>query len=133
MKTGINLAKLTLLISIAAIAALQNSAFSADKLNALVPVSIAKTPECVNLAQVKNLMVYPPKAVEEGIEGSVTVNVLVGPDGKVVLAENLCGPNVFYDEVMEKSMMLQFTPGLMNGRPVWAWVSVPFVFRLNGK
>lgn len=92
---------------------------------------VEKAPECVNLQQVRNLMKYPPLAIEAQIEGKVTVKVLVDADGNVIKVGSINGPDVFRDEVSSKSMQLQFTPGLQNGKPVKVWVSVPFVFKLQ--
>lgn len=92
---------------------------------------VEKAPECVNLQQVRNQMVYPPMAIEAGIEGRVTVKVLVDGDGSVLKVGSINGPDIFRDEVSAKSMMLQFTPGLQNGKPVKVWVSVPFIFKLK--
>ncbi|MCI0448891.1 MAG: energy transducer TonB [Chlorobi bacterium] len=87
---------------------------------------VEKPPEAVNLEQIKASIVYPSLAQETGIEGRVTVKVLVGPDGEVIKVGPITGPEVFYDEVRSKVTMLQFTPGLQNGKPVKVWVSVPF-------
>lgn len=92
---------------------------------------VEKAPECVNLGQVRSSMQYPPMARDAGIEGRVTVKVLVGPDGNVLKVGSVSGPDVFADEVRDKSMNLQFTPGLQNGRPVKVWVTVPFNFKLK--
>lgn len=92
---------------------------------------VEKAPECVNLQQVRNLMTYPPMAIEAGIEGKVTVKVLVSNDGSVIKVGSISGPEIFRDEVSSKSMQLQFTPGLQNGKPVKVWVSVPFIFKLK--
>jgi protein TonB len=92
---------------------------------------VEKPPECVNLQQVRSSMTYPEVARQAGIEGKVTIKVLVGPDGGVIKVGSLSGPDVFYDEVTNKSMNLQFTPGLQNGKPVKVWVTVPFNFKLK--
>ena len=92
---------------------------------------VEKAPECVNLGQVRSSMQYPPMARDAGIEGRVTVKVLVGPDGNVIKIGSVSGPDVFADEVRDKSMNLQFTPGLQNGKPVKVWVTVPFNFKLK--
>ena len=78
-------------------------------------------------------MRYPEIARSSGIEGKVTVKVLVGPDGSVVSVGGFSGPDVFRDEVTSKVMNLQFTPALQQGAPVRCWVSVPFSFTLTGK
>jgi protein TonB len=92
---------------------------------------VEKAPECVNLAQVRSSMQYPAVAREAGIEGRVTVKVLVGPDGSVIKVGSVSGPDAFHDEVMDKASQLQFTPGLQNGKPVKVWVTVPFNFKLK--
>ena len=92
---------------------------------------VEKPPECVNLGQVRSSMRYPEIAKEGGIEGKVTVKVLVGENGSVIKVGSISGDAVFHDEVREKAMDLQFTPGLQNGKPVKVWVSVPFNFRLK--
>ena len=92
---------------------------------------VEKAPECVNLAQVRASMQYPSVAREAGIEGRVTVKVLVGPDGNVIKIGSVSGPDAFHDEVTSKAQQLQFTPGLQNGKPVKVWVTVPFNFKLK--
>jgi protein TonB len=94
---------------------------------------VDKPPVAVNLSSVKGSMRYPEIAKSSGIEGKVTVKVLVGPDGSVVQVGGYSGPDVFRDEVSNKVMNLQFTPALQQGQPVRCWVSVPFSFTLTGK
>ncbi|MBZ0203112.1 MAG: TonB family protein [Ignavibacteria bacterium] len=88
-------------------------------------------PECINLSQVKSMMNYPTLAQEIGLEGKVTVKVLVGADGSVLKIGSLTGPDAFYDEVKDKAMNLNFTPGLQSNKPVKVWVTVPFSFKLK--
>ncbi|MCX7877828.1 MAG: TonB family protein [Ignavibacteria bacterium] len=92
---------------------------------------VEKAPECVNLAQVRASMKYPEIARDAGIEGRVTVKVLVNESGSVSKVGSISGPDVFHDEVRSKAMDLQFTPGLQNGKPVKVWVTVPFNFKLK--
>lgn len=92
---------------------------------------VEKAPECVNLAMVKSSMVFPSLAVEIGLEGRVTIKVLVGTNGQVVKTGTMTGPDIFYDEVRVKAKDLEFTPGLQNGKPVNVWVTVPFSFKLK--
>ena len=92
---------------------------------------VEKAPDAVNLAQIKSSIDYPEIAVQAGIEGRVTVKVLVNKQGRVVDIGKITGPVVFHDEVSEKVRDLQFTPGLQNGKPVNVWVTVPFSFNLN--
>lgn len=92
---------------------------------------VEKVPECVNFQMVKSSLEYPPLAIEIGKEGTVTVAVLVGTDGKVIQIGNLNGPEEFYDEVKSKAGSLEFTTGLQNGKPVKVWMKVPFSFKLK--
>lgn len=94
---------------------------------------VEKAPVAVNLSSVQGSMRYPEIARSSGIEGRVTVKVLVGPDGEVQKIGGISGPEVFHDEVSSKVMNLTFTPALQNGQPVRCWVSVPFSFTLKGK
>jgi protein TonB len=92
---------------------------------------VEKVPECVNLAMVRSSIEYPKLAIEIGKEGTVTVKVLVSTNGKVIKVGSMTGPELFYDEVKEKAMNLEFTVGLQNGKPVKVWMTVPFRFKLN--
>jgi protein TonB len=76
-------------------------------------------------------MLDPENAVQIGLEGKVTVKVLVGPEGGVLKIGSVSGPDLFHDEVKEKAKNLQFTPGLQNNKPVKVWVTVPFSFKLK--
>lgn len=92
---------------------------------------VEKAPECINLNQVRASMIYPDLAVETGAEGKVTIKVLVGTEGNVIKIGTITGPEIFYNEVKEKSKDLQFTSGLQNNTPVKVWVTVPFNFKLK--
>jgi TonB family protein len=95
------------------------------------PTEVDVIPVCVNFAQVNNMMKYPEIALEAQVQGNVTVKVLVNQEGYVEKTGKLTGPGVFYNEVKEKAMLLQFKPGLNNGKTVKVWVTVPFKFELK--
>ena len=95
------------------------------------PSEVDKIPECINLTQVQHSLVYPVLAQQIDMEGKVSTRVLVGTDGKVIKIGKMSGPEVFYDEVKEKAMMLEFTPGLLANKPVNVWITVPFTFKLQ--
>jgi len=94
-------------------------------------IDVEHAPECTNLEQVKASMKYPEVAIEGGIEGRVSVQVLVGKEGQVIKIGKMYGPDIFYDEVKDKITNLQFTAGLQNNQPVKVWITVPFNFRLK--
>lgn len=95
------------------------------------PVEVDVIPDCVNLSQVNSMMNYPDLALQIGLQGKVTLRVLVGKDGSVEKLGTITGPEIFYDEVKAKSKYLQFKPGLLNGKAVNVWVTVPFSFVLK--
>ena len=95
------------------------------------PSEVDKIPDCTNLLQVRNLIVYPEIARTIDVEGKVTIRVLVGTDGSVIKTGTMTGPEVFYDEVREKARLLEFTSGLLGNKPVNVWVTVPFNFKLK--
>ena len=74
---------------------------------------------------------YPVIARKAGIEGSVTVTVLIGKDGKVEAIGQVVGNEIFHEAAKAAAMKTEFTPALQNDKPVKVWVSLPFKFRLN--
>ena len=77
---------------------------------------------------------YPNIAQRVGLEGNVTVQVLLDKEGKVkktLLSKT--SDDIFVDVALDAAKKWVFTPALMNGRPVAVWVSIPFRFRLTGK
>ena len=95
------------------------------------PLDVEVQPSCTNLEQIKASLIYPQIALEAGIEGRVTIRVLVGKEGTIIKSGQMTGPDVFYDEVKEKAVNLEFTPGVLGGKPVNVWVTVPFNFKLK--
>jgi protein TonB len=76
---------------------------------------------------------YPRIAMEAGVEGRVTVHVLVGKEGRVldaVLARNIQVP-MLNEAALTAARQWVFTPGLANGHPVACWTAIPFHFRLH--
>lgn len=94
---------------------------------------VEKAPECVNLKQIDAMIIYPEAAREIGLEGRVTVKVLVNEEGRVIKVGSITGNEILADAVRGKVDYLEFTPGLQNGRAVKVWVAVPFNFRLTDK
>jgi protein TonB len=92
---------------------------------------VDKAPAPVNLGSVQGSIRYPEFARTQGIEGKVSVTVLVGKDGSVEQIISISGPEVFRDEVSSKVMNLRFTPAIQQGNPVRCQVTVPFNFSLK--
>ncbi len=102
-----------------------------DKEKTYKQFEVDKAPQAVNLSSVRASMRYPEIAKQNGIEGRVSVQVLVGTDGSVIQVGSYNGPDVFRDEVMSKVTALRFTPAIQQGNAVKCWVTVPFNFTLK--
>ena len=75
---------------------------------------------------------YPEMARISMLEGTVTVKVLVGPDGRVMQAEILQGVHPMLNkEALKAAMKCTFKPGKQRNIPVKAWMAIPFRFRLH--
>jgi TonB family protein len=75
---------------------------------------------------------YPDLAKRIGLDGSVTINVLVDKEGKVkkvLLMKST--DDVFIQPALDAAKKWVFTPAIMNGKPVPVWVAIPFRFRLS--
>ena len=74
---------------------------------------------------------YPPIAQQAGMEGKVVVRMLIDVDGSVRRAEIETSSAMFDNDALEAARKWRFSPALSNGKPVMAWVRVPFDFRLH--
>jgi protein TonB len=77
--------------------------------------------------------IYPALAIEAGIEGLVTVHVLVGTDGRVrdVRLDAKQHVPILDPAALEAARQWVFMPGMANQRPVACWEAIPFRFRLH--
>lgn len=78
-------------------------------------------------------MTYPSRAKQREIEGSVTVAIHVGSDGRVMKMKILDSTpaGVFDETVMNAVPNWIFTPAKYQGQNVAVWVELPIPFRLN--
>lgn len=77
---------------------------------------------------------YPDLARRIGLEGSVTVKILLDKEGRVkksLLVKS--SDDMFNQPALDAAKKWVFTPALMNGKPVLVWVSIPFRFKLEQK
>jgi TonB family protein len=91
-------------------------------------VAVEQEPALVSIAQ----PVYPDVAKKAGIEGTVTMRVLVGKDGKVKNAMYIDGPEALKDAADTCARTAVFRPALQDHKPVEVWVMVPVTFKLRG-
>jgi protein TonB len=82
---------------------------------------------------VRTAPVYPYKARQRRIEGTVQVRFLVRADGTVgeVQVESADPPGVFEDAVRDAIARWRFEPGRLAGEAVAAWVVMPISFDLD--
>jgi TonB family protein len=69
-------------------------------------------------------------ALKNGMEGEVTVQVQIDPQGNPLQARILKSTNDFFDQaVMDAVMQSKYSPGMMSTGPVTTWITIPFKFR----
>jgi TonB family protein len=91
------------------------------------PTTLAAPPSDLPFPTVMHRPRYPPLAVGASL---VLVEVLVGPDGRVRVAEIAEGSStVFNDEALRAARNWEFRPAHHNGIPVSAYAYIAFGFR----
>lgn len=77
--------------------------------------------------------VYPEMARKEGIQGTVWVKALVGPDGTVkdLLVGRSGGSKDLDSSALAAVRQWTFTPAKKDQEPVTVWVMIPVKFRLK--
>lgn len=75
---------------------------------------------------------YPPREQAEGIEGSVTVELLVDEQGQVAQASVLgrVGPRSFEDAALDAVRLFEFQPPVEDGVPTPMWIKFVIKFRM---
>lgn len=76
--------------------------------------------------------VYPPEAKRAEVDADVSVEIVVGPDGRVVEARSLTRAGYGLDEAAVQAIRAwRFSPPLRHGRPVRVRMRWPFRFQLR--
>lgn len=75
--------------------------------------------------------VYPRMAVQIKLEGSVSVEVVISPEGRVEAARAVSGHPLLKPSAVEAAHLWRFQPTLLNGSPVRVTGIITFVFKLN--
>ncbi len=74
---------------------------------------------------------YTREARRNGIQGFVTLKVLLAADSKVSRVRVLKGlPAGLTENAIRAACKIQFRPAMKDGRPASTWVTVEFAFRL---
>lgn len=82
---------------------------------------------------VSSQLEYPQIAMESGIEGEVTLGLVIDTDGRVTDVKVLESVNPFLDReaVRVVSGSPKWSPGEKDGRPVRVFYTFPVIFRLS--
>jgi protein TonB len=78
---------------------------------------------------------YPPIARKAGVDGTVTLHVVIGVDGKVEEVKvATSSPKFIFDEAAAAAVRnWRYEPALIDGHPVRAKVSQTVQFTLGGR
>jgi len=80
---------------------------------------------------IKKKLIYPEQAKENGIQGTVEVQVTVDEFGEVTSAEVIKGIGYGCDETARIAVYYtKFKPGLQKGKPVKVQMTVPIEFKI---
>lgn len=75
---------------------------------------------------------YTDQAREHGVQGRVTLRILVGEDGKVIQVKVVRGlPYGLNEEAIKVAYQLKFTPAMGDGMPVKYWMPIVVEFSLR--
>jgi protein TonB len=89
------------------------------------PTSIVKQGQLIHRVD----PTYPEIASEQHSEGTVRLNVTVGPDGIVRGVALLGGPRLLVDAAEKAVRQWRYAPTLLNGKPVEFQREVDLTFR----
>lgn len=87
----------------------------------------------VDYAKLQSLVEYPDLARRAGVEGRVTVRVLVDKDGSIKRMFVEASDNELLNEAAITAIKKygRFTPAIQNDQPIMVWISIPIQFKLR--
>jgi TonB family protein len=81
--------------------------------------------------KVKNVeLIYPPIALSARVSGVVTVDARVEPNGRVSQVRVVSGPPLLQKTAADAVMQWEFTPTVLNGKPVPVLITTTLEFTL---
>jgi protein TonB len=98
------------------------------EINPPPPVNIQRGSDCYLLYRVEPL--YPREAKTHRIEGTVTIHLQIGTDGRVQNLQELSGPTLLVPAALDAAREWRFIPALLNGQAIEAEKDVSIVFQL---
>jgi len=75
--------------------------------------------------------IYPPIAKQIHLQGEVSIEVMIAPDGRVESARIVSGHPLLADKAKEAALGWRFQPTLLNNVPVRVTGVIVFVFKLS--
>jgi TonB family protein len=79
-----------------------------------------------------DLIIYPPSAKKDSVEGRVFVQAFIGKDGTVTKARVIRGVRADLDSAAVHAVCsMRFSPALQAGNPVAVWITIPIQFILR--
>ena len=78
----------------------------------------------------KFLPEYPQAAKRAGVQGTVVLEAVVGPQGEVERVKPVSGPDALAQAAMDAVRWWRYEPYLVNGRAVAVQTTVELDFRL---
>lgn len=96
-------------------------------------LAVEKEPTVSNINDLMKLVEYPEMAKRSGIEGTVTIAVLIDKSGKPVKTKILNSENANLNAAAVKGVMAYrgYTPALQNKQPTSCWLTIPVSFKLS--
>lgn len=79
----------------------------------------------------KRTPIYPPLAKQIHLQGDVSVEVIIAPDGRVESARVVSGHPMFSQVAKEAALGWRFGPTMLNNVPVRVTGVIVFVFKIN--
>jgi TonB family protein len=98
------------------------------EINPPPPADPQRRSDCYLLYRVEPL--YPREAKEHRVEGTVTIHLEIGADGRVHNLRELSGPSLLVPAALEAAREWRFIPALLNGQPIGVEKDVSIVFQL---
>jgi TonB family protein len=99
------------------------------------PAAAADDPEAKNLRSGELIHrvdpVYPPSALAQGIEGTVTLYAVIASDGTVKNLQSLDGPPALVPAALAAVRQWRYSPSLLNGRPIQTERQIKIHFELS--
>lgn len=76
---------------------------------------------------------YPPKAIEEGIEGRVVIKVIINEEGRITdpVVERSASKELDAEALRVVKTLPNWKPARQNGKPVSVYYRIPVMFKIQ--